>query len=121
MTHVHHTIDYIELAASDVAELKRFYGEAFGWEFNDYGPDYAGIRAADGDDEVGGLNGMTTPLGPSSGGPLVLLFSEDLDATVSAVEAAGGQVVEGPYEFPGGRRFHFSDPSGNLLGVWAES
>ena len=53
--------------------------------------------------------------------PLVLLFSDDLDATVAAVEAAGGTVVDGPYDFPGGRRFTFADPSGNVLGVWASS
>ena len=52
-------------------------------------------------------------------GPLVLLFSDDLDATVLAVAAAGGAVTTGPSEFPGGRRFEFSDPSGNVLGVWA--
>ncbi|SEL77425.1 Glyoxalase-like domain-containing protein [Blastococcus sp. DSM 46786] len=50
----------------------------------------------------------------------MLLFSADLDASVAAVEAAGGRVAEGPYEFPGGRRFHFEDPSGNQRGVWAE-
>ena len=55
------------------------------------------------------------------GGPLVLLFSADLDRSVEAVPVAGGQVVNGPYEFPGGRRFHFTDPSGNELGVWAEA
>ena len=33
--------------------------------------------------------------------------------------AFGGSIVNGPYEFPGGRRFEFSDPSGNELGVWA--
>jgi len=58
--------------------------------------------------------------GPRPGGPLVLLYSADLDRTVAAVEEAGGQVVQGPYEFPGGR-FHFRDPSGNELGVWAEA
>jgi predicted enzyme related to lactoylglutathione lyase len=52
---------------------------------------------------------------------LVLLFSTDLDASAAAVTAAGGQVIYGPYEFPGGRRFHFTDPSGNELGVWAEA
>ena len=120
MAHTHHAIDYVELAATDVAQLKEFYSAAFGWEFNDYGPAYAGIRSPDGEGEVGGLNGMVTPLGPTPGGPLVLLFSADLDATASTVESAGGKVVDGPYEFPGGRRFHFTDPSGNILGVWAE-
>src|SRR5829696_9944380 len=56
-----------------------------------------------------------------SGGPLVLLYSTDLDQSVEAVQHAGGQVVNGPYAFPGGRRFHFTDPSGNELGVWAEA
>ncbi|MBT2517634.1 hypothetical protein J7E29_09340 [Streptomyces sp. ISL-90] len=54
------------------------------------------------------------------GGPLVLLYSDDLDITAAAVTDAGGEIVNGPYEFPGGRRFHFVDPSGNELGVWAQ-
>nr|WP_276543464.1 VOC family protein [Nesterenkonia massiliensis] len=65
-----------------------------------------------------GLNAGTAP---QSEGPLVLLFSEDLDATVDAVRAAGGSITAGPYDFPGGRRFEFTDPSGNRLGVYAEA
>jgi predicted enzyme related to lactoylglutathione lyase len=116
-SHHHHRIDYIELPASDVARAKDFYADAFGWAFNDYGPTYAGIQGTEARSEVGGLNGEATP---GRGGSLVMLFSIDLDATVTAVTAAGGEVVEGPYEFPGGRRFHFLDPSGNELGVWSE-
>jgi uncharacterized protein len=116
MAHTHHAIDYIELMVSDLDTAKAFYGSAFGWTFNDYGPAYAGIRSPNGEGEVGGLN----PAGaPQRGGPLVLLYSDDLHGSVSAVEAAGGEVVAGPYEFPGGRRFHFTDPSGNELAVWA--
>ncbi|KQW52855.1 glyoxalase [Nocardioides sp. Root1257] len=119
MTNIHHAIDYVELnVGGSLAESRAFYEQAFGWGFNDYGPDYAGIRAADGDGEVGGLNGTTEA---SGGGPLVLLYSDDLDVTLAAVREAGGAVVEGPYEFPGGRRFHFTDPAGNVLGVWASS
>jgi uncharacterized protein len=118
MTSTHHAIDYIEINASDLEAAKAFYAAAFGWSFNDYGPTYSGIRAASGDGEVGGLNGTGTP-GP--GGPLVLLFSDDLDTTVVAVEAAGGTITAPPYEFPGGRRFEFSDPGGNVLGAWATS
>ncbi|GAA1969161.1 hypothetical protein GCM10009718_00930 [Isoptericola halotolerans] len=77
---------------------------------------YAGIVAPDGEGEVGGLDEDREP---GRTGPLVLLFSDDLNATASAVTRAGGQVVAGPYEFPGGRRFHFTDPAGNELGVWA--
>jgi len=118
MAHTHHAIDYIELNVSDLPAAKEFYAAAFGWAFNDYGPEYSGIRSPDGAGEVGGLNPAREP---RPGGPLVLLYSDDLDATVSAVESAGGRLLEGPYEFPGGRRFHFADPSGNELGVWGTS
>ncbi|MFI5956375.1 VOC family protein [Cryptosporangium sp. NPDC051539] len=114
--HRHHAIDYLEFTVTDLEAAKRFYGEAFGWQFNDYGPGYAGIRGPSG--EVGGLAAGDAV---RPGGPLVLLFSTDLDRSAEAVEKAGGQVVNGPYEFPGGRRFHFADPSGNELGVWAEA
>lgn len=115
-THRHHAIDYVELTVTDLDGAERFYAEAFGWEFADHGPAYAGILGDGG--EVGGLRLDAEP--PRPGGPLVLLFSADLDATVAAVEAAGGRITDGPYAFPGGRRFHFADPSGNELGVWAE-
>ncbi len=114
----HNAINYIELGVSDLAATRAFYEQAFGWRFNEYGPEYAGIAAPDGDGEVGGLNPGRAP---GRNGPLVLLFSDDLDATVAAVTSAGGEMIEGPYPFPGGRRFHFLDPSGNELGVWAEA
>lgn len=114
--HHHHGIDYVEIGVADLPAAKEFYAAAFGWEFNDYGPDYSGVRAHSGRGEVGGLNPHRAP---SSGGPLVLLYSDDLDATVTAVRDAGGIVTEGPYDFPGGRRFHFTDPSGTELGVWS--
>ena len=114
MTQTHHTLDYVEIAAPDLPTAMDFYSRAFGWEFTQYGPGYAGIRSGDG--EAGGLSAEGVP---GTGGPLVLLYSADLDATVAAVLAAGGTVVNGPYSFPGGRRFHFRDPAGNELGVWA--
>ena len=115
--HRHHAIDYIELTVPDLAAAKRFYADAFGWEFTDYGPQYAGIRDGSGAPEVGGL---AVGAEVRTGGPLVLLYSADLDRTLTAVTSAGGRVVNGPYEFPGGRRFHFRDPGGNELGVWSE-
>lgn len=118
---IHHSIDYIELPVTDLGAAQAFYGAAFGWEFVDYGPEYAGVRTAaeQGNAESGGLR-LAQAGEASRGGPLVLLFSDDLDATLAAVTEAGGEVVAGPYEFPGGRRFHFLDTSGNELGAWAE-
>jgi uncharacterized protein len=112
--HEHHAIDYIEITVRDVAEAKRFYAAAFGWRFNDYGPGYAGIVGPK--REVGGL---AQGEGKTGGSPLVVLFSRDLDATLAAVRDADGAIVREPFEFPGGRRFHFTDPSGNELAVWS--
>ena len=114
--HTHHTIDYIEFNVRDLAAAKRFYTKAFGWEFTDYGPDYAGIQGRGG--EVGGLRRTDTV---RAGGPLVVLYSDDLTASVAAVKSAGGKITKAPFEFPGGRRFHFTDPSGNELAVWSAS
>ena len=111
--HTHHAIDYIEFTVRDLADAQRFYAAAFGWTFNDYGPAYSGIRSGEG--ESGGLREDAEL---RLGGPLVVLYSDDLDATLAAVRWAGGTIVQEPFEFPGGRRFHFADPSGNELAVW---
>lgn len=115
--HVHHAIDYLELAAPDLVACKAFYQGAFGWRFTDYGPEYAGFTLASGGREMGGVRqGAAGP----TGGPLVIVYSEDLDATLAKVQAAGGKITTAPFTFPGGRRFHFQDPAGNELAVWAE-
>ena len=112
--HTHHAIDYIEFPVLDIQAAKRFYTAAFGWAFTDYGPGYAGIRGGDG--EVGGLRETEEV---KTGGPLVVLYSTDLEASVQAVRSAGGRIVQDPFPFPGGRRFHFLDPSGNEVAVWS--
>ncbi|PRA83416.1 VOC family protein [Microbacterium sp. MYb66] len=115
---LHHSLDYVELVVTDLSAAKTFYSAAFGWTFNDYGPGYAGIVSPKGDgSEVGGL--LLAEEARPVGGPLVLLYSNDLDATMSGIVAAGGTILQEPYGFPGGRRLHFADPSGNELGVWS--
>jgi predicted enzyme related to lactoylglutathione lyase len=114
--HDQHAIDYIEITVADVRDAKRFYGSAFGWTFTDYGPEYAGIRGSG--REVGGFRQDATVR--AGGGPLVVLYSNDLEATLARVQGAGGRIVKAPFPFPGGRRFHFVDPSGNELAVWSE-
>lgn len=115
IAHAHHTIDYVEIAATDIDAAKAFYTAAFGWSLVDYGPDYAGIRG-DGK-EVGGLRRDSEV---RAGGPLVILYSDDLEGSVEAVTAAGGTILKPIYAFPGGRRFHFADPAGNELAVWSD-
>ena len=113
----HHSLDYVEFTVRDLARAKRFYADAFGWAFTDYGPTYAGIQG-DGR-EVGGMEQTDAPR--ARGGALPILYSTDLEASLAAVEASGGTVTEAPFAFPGGRRFHFLDPSGNELAVWTEA
>lgn len=116
MAPTHHAIDYLAFTALDLPAVKAFSTAAFDWRLNDYAPGYAGIVAPGGTGEISGFN--ATGDGRAGGNPLVLLYSDDLDATVEAVRAPGVTIATGPYEFPGGRRFHFTDPSGNELGVW---
>ena len=121
--HRHHAIDYIEIPVTDLDAATRFYAAAFDWRFTDYGPQYAGIRGPEGSGSEGSgseVGGLRLDPRPRPGGPLVLLYSTDLDRSVAAVRDAGGTVLVEPYGFPGGRRFHFTDPSGNELGVWSE-
>ncbi len=121
-THTHHALDYVEIGVTDFAASRAFYSSAFGWTFHDYGPGpaYVGIRAP-GTSENAEMGGFRLDDEVTPGGPLVLLYSSDLDSSVQAVREAGGELVQEPYDFPGGRRFHFKDPSGNELSVWSAS
>lgn len=108
-------IDYIELPATDVGATKRFYMDAFGWKFTDYGPDYTSF-------EDGRLAGGFTKGGKvAAGGPLVVIYADALEVQEAKVRQAGGTITKPIFSFPGGRRFHFSDPSGNELAVWSET
>ena len=106
-------IDYVEFPAGDLPVTKAFYRDAFGWSFTDYGPGYAAM--AEGMD--GGFNGDAADRVST---PLVILFAHDLEAMEAKVRAAGGTITRPIFSFPGGRRFHFRDPSGNELAVWSE-
>ncbi|MGD0734906.1 MAG: VOC family protein [Terracidiphilus sp.] len=113
----HHKINYIEFHSTDIAQTKRFYSTVFGWSFVDYGPDYVSFQGAGID---GGFVRSEAHEGPGKFAPLVVLYSSDLAATEIAVRMEGGGVVVPTFEFPGGKRFHFSDGAGNVLGVWSE-
>jgi uncharacterized protein len=114
---IHHEINYIEFGVTDMDRAKRFYETAFDWVFNDYGPAYAGIRKHQG----GEIGGFRLESETQAGGPLVILYSNDLNASKAGVLEAGGQITRDIFEFPGGRRFHFKDPDGNELAVWSDS
>jgi len=107
-------IDYVEIPMLDLMEAKSFYGDVFGWKFVDYGPDYTSFN----DGRLDG--GFTKVPEIQRGGPLIIMYSIDLERIKKKIESAGGTVVKDIFEFPGGRRFHFTDPSGNELAVWSD-
>ncbi|MFO0889703.1 MAG: VOC family protein [Isosphaeraceae bacterium] len=107
-------IDYVEFPASDVAATKRFYQQAFGWTFTDYGEGYSSFQD-------GRIAGGFTTAAPAEVGALIVLYTQDLEGSLEKVVAAGGTIVKATFSFPGGRRFHFTDPSGNQLAVWSDT
>ena len=107
-------VDYVEFPATDLEAIKRFYTSVFEWEFTDWGDDYISF------DDGRLTGGFRRRQGVEQGGPLVVLYAVDLEEIERLVEAHGGSIVEETYEFPGGRRFQFTDPSGNVLAVWSE-
>ena len=107
-------IDYIEFSVKSVPNAKRFYGAAFGWSYEDYGPDYASFS----DGRLSG--GFQTATKVRTGGPLVVIYATDLEAMEQRVKQAGGAIARPIFSFPGGRRFHFTDPSGHELAVWSD-
>jgi len=112
-------IDYIELAVDDLPAAKDFYAKALGWAFNDYGPEYAGIKDPGTGGEFGGLSPEAVPT--RGQGILALVRTEDADAALASVLEAGGRIQVEMHDYPGGRRFTFADPSGNILGVYEPS
>lgn len=105
-------LDYVELPGTDIAATRQFYEQAFGWNMTAFAPTYAATTTGDTD------LGIQSSPPDRPGSPLPVIQVEDLEAALKAVEAAGGKIVKPIRTFPGGRRFHFLDPSGNELAVW---
>lgn len=104
-------LNFIELPTSDVAITKSFYSSVFGWELTDFGPTYSCTMTGDVDL---GLQGDATE---ATRAPLAVIAVDDLDRALAAVTQGGGTITRPIFAFPGGRRFHFHDPSGNELAV----
>lgn len=107
-------IDNIEFPVEDIARSRAFYGKVFGWSFKDYGPDYCEFS----DGQLTG--GLARGDKPRPGGPLVILYADDLAETQQRLEEAGAKIVTPLFAFPGGQRFHFEDPDGHELAVWSD-
>ena len=104
-------IAYLELPSNNVPALKAFYGQLFGWTFQDFGDDYAAIVGAGMD---GGFNGDP---GSKPKVPLAIIETTDIEDMLKRVQESGGTITMPTFTYPGGQRFHFVDPSGNELAV----
>lgn len=113
----HEKINYVEFPAKDIEATKAFFAEAFGWSFEDFGPDYTAFsnEGIDGGFFKSDLSSTT-----ENGSTLIVFYSKDLEVTQSKIENAGGKIKKPIFSFPGGRRFHFTDPNGNEYAVWSD-
>ena len=112
----HEKLNYVEFPARDLAATRAFFIAAFGWEFEEFGPDYCAF-AGQGLD--GGFYRSELYSDTRNGSALLVFYSDDLETTQAGIEQAGGHIEKPIFEFPGGRRFHFSEPSGNEFAVWS--
>ena len=113
----HESINYIEYPATDLAASKRFFERVFGWQFVDYGTDYSAFSESglDGGFYRSGLASTT-----AKGSGLIVFYSAHIEQTQTKIEQFGGEINKALFNFPGGRRFHFIEPSGNEFAVWSE-
>ena len=111
----HEKMNYVEFPAKNLAGTKAFFESVFGWSFTDYGPDYTAFENQGLD---GGFFQADLASSTEKGAALIVFYSDQLEATLAKVEKAGGSILRPIYSFPGGRRFHFTEPSGNEFAVW---
>jgi len=91
--------------------------QAFGWSFQDFGPEYSAFSNQGMD---GGFFKSELSSSTDNGAALIVFYSQDIEASQSKIEKANGVIVKTIFSFPGGRRFHFKEPSGNEFAVWSE-
>lgn len=109
---IHEQVQYIEFLSNDIARAKAFYMDSFGWKFTDFGEAYTAFEGA----YVDGGFTLGTPV---KGSILVVLYTDDIESSKHKVLQAGGLIVKDIFNFPGGKRFQFTDPDGNELAVWS--
>jgi len=114
MTMKNNLINYVEFKANDLQKIKGFYQSSFGWSFTDYGPTYVAFS------DSGLEGGFEITDEKIVNGALIVLYHENLELIKRKIMEAGGTISKDIFSFPGGQRFHFTDPAGNELAVWSD-
>ena len=113
----HEKINYVEFPSKDIESTKAFFTTVFGWSFVDYEPEYSAF-SNEGID--GGFFKSDLSVSTQTGSALIVFYSKELENTQLKIENAGGKIIKPIFSFPGGRRFHFSDPNGNEYAIWSD-
>ena len=113
----HEKLNYVEFAARDLNATNDFFTKAFGWNFTWYGEDYIAFSNEGLD---GGFYKADLKTREEAGGAILIFYSSDLEASMEKVSSNGGEIAKAIFSFPGGRRFHFYEPSGNEFAVWSD-
>ena len=119
----HHSVNYIEIACRNLVASKDFFSNVFDWAFNDYfDPESGSVNysAFSLDNINGGFFSADKAVSQNNGSALLIFYSLNLNATAIQIKSAGGIISKPTFNFPGGRRFHFIDPSGNEFAVWSD-
>ena len=114
---VHGKINYVEFPANNISETKKFFESAFAWSFADFGPEYC---AFSGEGLDGGFFKSEQCSSTDNGAALIIFYSDNIEQTLAKIEHCGGEIIKSIFAFPGGRRFHFKEPSGNEFAVWSD-
>ena len=113
----HEKINYVEFPSKNVQATKEFFSQVFGWSFQDFGPEYSAFSNQGID---GGFFKSELSSSTKNGAALIVFYSQQLEATQTKIEAAGGIITKPTFSFPGGRRFHFTEPGSNEFAVWSD-
>ncbi len=111
------TINYLEVPSKDIPKTKAFFTDVFKWSFTDYGDEYVAFSSPG---MEGGFYLSDNASLTSNGATLIVFYAENLQQTQSEIEQAGGNIIKPIFDFPGGRRFHFTDPGGSEFAVWSD-
>ena len=114
----HEKINYLELPANDLPMVKKFFRQVFGWQFTDYGDHYTAFTDGKID---GGFYQANLTSQTKNGATLIVFYSKNLPATQTKITNANGTITKPTFNFPGGKRFHFQDPTGNEYAVWSDT
>lgn len=114
-----HPFVHIEISAKDRKKAADFYGNVFGWQFQNFDEmNYTTFATSEDENAVGGGLNPVTDENPA-GTVTVYIGADDIEATLAEIEANGGQTILPKTEIPQMGWFaFFKDPTGNTLALY---